>query len=171
MFRKYSFLLLVLVLVPFSGKSQDSTIYSIGTDIGYHPQDFYFHIRGQLIRQNLSHEVFLGFGITNTILQGQLKPNVGYDFSYRFKLTPWLSISPLIRLSYSILNTRAPSHPMIHLTEGFGACRLAIGKRHRIAVSGGVGPGVEWKYNAYSTKMDHFQMWNYFAEIGYYYEL
>src|SRR4051812_25455187 len=116
MFRKLAFL--VLLILPFFGKSQDSAIYSAGVDLNYHPQDFFFHIRGQLLKKNLSHEVFLGFGINKTIFQKQVNPMIGYDLSYRFKLTNWFSISPLIRLSYSLLNTKVPEkHALIHTTE------------------------------------------------------
>ena len=169
MFRKLVFV--IIFLLPFSGKSQDSAVYSLGTDLNYHPQDFFFHLRGQLIKKRLSHEVFLGFGIKNTLFQGQLRPNIGYDISYRSKLINWITISPLIRLSYSFLSTKVPEkHPFIHLTESFLGCRLDFGVRNRIAFTGGIGPAVEWKYDAYYGRRNHFLMWNYFAEIGYYYE-
>lgn len=169
MFRKLAFL--VLLFIPFFGTSQDSASYSLGVDLNYHPQDFFFHVRGQLVKKNLSHEVFLGFGVTNTLLQGQFRPSLGYDLSYRFKLKPWLSISPLVRLSYSLLNTKVPEkHPLIHTTESFIACRLAVGERNKIALAGGIGPAIEWKYDAYSASRNHFFMWNYFVEIAYYYE-
>lgn len=169
MFRKGAFL--VLLFVSFFGKAQDSTIYSIGADLNYHPQDFFFHVRGQLIKRNLSHEVFLGCGIKSTIFQGQFRPQLGYDLSYKLKIVSWFSVSPLIRISYSLLNTKVPEkHPFIHTTESFIACRLALGKKNRFALTGGIGPSVEWKYDAYYAKRNHFFMWNYFAEIGYYYE-
>ncbi|MDF3026505.1 MAG: hypothetical protein K0S23_812 [Fluviicola sp.] len=169
MFRRLAFL--VLLLIPFSGRSQDSAKYSLGADFNYHPQGFFFHVRGQLIQKHLTHEVFLGFGITNTILQGQLRPALGYDISYPSKLIDWITISPFIRLSYSLLNTKVPEkHPLIHTTESFLACRLAFGKRSKIALAGGIGPAIEWKYDAYLAKRNHFFMWNYFAEIAYYYE-
>lgn len=168
MFRKLA--LLVLLLVPFLGSSQDSTKYSIGVDFNYHPQDFLFHVRGQLLKKKLSHELFVGFGIKNTLFQGQLSPRFGYDLSYRFSLTSWLFISPLVRFSYALLNTKVPEkHPWIHTTEGFAGGRLSIGRKHKFALAGGIGPSIEWKYNAYSASRDHFFMWNYFAEITYYY--
>lgn len=169
MFRRLAFL--VLFIIPFFGRSQDSVKYSLGADFNYHPQDFFFHVRGQLIKKRISHEVFIGFGITNTILQGQARPGLGYDLSYRSKLIDWISIAPLIRLSYSLLNTKIPEkHPWIHTTESFLACRLAFGMRNKIALTGGIGPAIEWKYDAYAEKRNHFFMWNYFAEIAYYYE-
>ncbi len=161
----------MVLILPFFGKTQDSAVYSLGTDLNYHPQDFFFHVRGQLIKRNVAHEVFLGFGIGNTILQGQLKPHLGYDGSYRFKLAPWFSISPFVRISYSLLNTKVPQkHPLIHTTEAFASCRLAFGKKNKVALGGGIGPAIEWKYDAYNAKRSHFFMWNYFAEIAYYYE-
>lgn len=169
MFRKLAFF--VLLFLPFFGKSQDSAIYSAGFDLNYHPQDFFFHVRGQLLKKNLSHEVFLGFGINKTIFQKQINPMIGYDLSYRFKLTNWFSISPLIRLSYSLLKTKVPEkHALIHTTESFAACRLLFGNRNRFAITGGIGPAIEWKYDAYLERENHFFMWNYFAEISYYYE-
>ncbi len=162
---------MVFLFIPFLGKTQDSAIYSIGADIQYHPQDFFFHVRGQLIKKKLSHEVFIGFGINNTIFQGQFKPAIGYDISYRSKLIDWIAISPVIRLSYSVLNTKIPEkHPLIHLTESFLGCRLDVGIYNRVAVTGGIGPAVEWKYDAYNERRNHFLMWNYFFEIGYYHE-
>jgi hypothetical protein len=169
MFRKLAFL--VLLILPFFGKSQDSAIYSVGIDLNYHPQDFFFHVRGQLIKNNLSHEIFLGFGINKTIFQKQVNPSVGYDLSYRFKFANWFSISPLIRISYSLLNTKVPEkHSFIHATESFAGCRLAIGSKSKFAITGGIGPAFEWKYDAFLARMNHFFMWNYFAEIAYYYE-
>lgn len=167
MFRKLAFW--ILFLIPFLGRTQDSAIYSIGADVQYHPQDFFFHVRGQLIKKRLSHEVFLGFGINNTILQGQFKPHLGYDLTYRFKLIDWIVIAPVIRFSYSFLNTKIPpKHPYIHLTESFFGCRLDFGIKNRIAFTGGIGPAVEWKYDAYKGRQNQFFFWNYFVEIGYY---
>lgn len=169
MFRKLA--LLVLLIIPFFGTSQDSVTYSLGADLNYHPQDFFFHVRGQFIKRKLSHEAFLGFGITNTILQGQPRPALGYDLSYRSKLIDWISIAPLIRISYSLLNTKVPEkHPWIHTTECFAACRLAFGKRNKLALTGGIGPAIEWKYDAFTSSRNHFFIWNYFAEIAYYHE-
>ncbi|WP_430402637.1 hypothetical protein [Fluviicola sp.] len=169
MFRKLAFL--VLLFLPLLGKSQDSAIYSVGADLNYHPQDFFFRVRGQLMKKNLSHEVFIGFGINKTIFQKQGNPNIGYDLSYRFKLTDWFSISPMIRLSYSLLNTKVPEkHPLIHTTESFAAFRMMAGNRNRFAITGGIGPAIEWKYDAYLGRKNHFFIWNYFAEISYYYE-
>nr|WP_294858481.1 hypothetical protein [uncultured Fluviicola sp.] len=169
MFRRLAFL--ILLFLPFFGNAQDSTVYSVGVDLNYHPQDFFSHIRGQLTKKKLSHEVFVGFGINKTIFQKQINPCIGYDLSYKLKLTDWFSIAPLIRLSYSLLNTKVPEkHPMIHTTESFGACRLLIGKKNRIAITGGIGPAIEWKYDAYTGRSNHFFMWNYFAEIAYYHE-
>ena len=169
MFRKLAFL--VLLGISFLGRSQDSVNYSLGADFQYHPQDFFFHVRGQFIKKRISHEVFLGFGINNTILQGQPKPSIGYDISYRSKLIDWIIISPVIRISYSVLNTKVPEkHPFIHLTEGFLGCRLDFGIYNRIALTSGIGPAVEWKYDAYIERQNQFFMWNYFFEIGYYHE-
>jgi hypothetical protein len=169
MFRSVAFL--VLFSLPFVGESQDSARYSLGADLNYHPQAFFFHLRGQRIKKNLSHEAFLGFGITSTLIQGRFRPAIGYDLAYRFKVTSWFCVSPLLRLSYSFLNTKVPDkHPWIHTTESFAACRLAFGKQHKIALTGGIGPAVEWKYDAYDAKRTHFFTWNYFAEIAYYYE-
>lgn len=169
MFRRLAFL--ALLIIPFLVRSQDSAKYSIGTDFNYHPQDFFFHVRGQLIRKHLTHEAFFGFGITNTVLQGQARPNIGYDLSYPSKLIDWITISPFIRLSYSFLNTKVPEkHPLIHTSESFIACRLVFGTRNKIALASGIGPSIEWKYDAYLEKRNHFFMWNYFMEIAYYYE-
>lgn len=155
----------------FAARSQDATI-ALGADLGYHPQDLFFHVRGQFIKRKLAHEVFAGFGITNTIFQGQIKPSIGYDLSYRSKLIDWIAIAPLLRFSYSVLNTKVPAnHSFIHLTESFLGCRLDFGLRTRIALTGGIGPAVEWKYDAYEARNTRFFMWNYFAEIAYYYEL
>ena len=169
MFRKLAFL--VLLGISFLGRSQDSVNYSLGADFQYHPQDFFFHVRGQLIRKRISHEAFLGFGIKSTIFQGQIRPSLGYDLSYSSKLIDWISIAPLIRLSYSLLNTQVPGkHSLIHTTESFIACRIAIGLKNKIAFTGGIGPAIEWKYDGYNARSNHFFMWNYFAEIAYYYE-
>jgi hypothetical protein len=169
MFGKLAFW--ILVMIPFFGKTQDSASYSVGADFQYHPQDFFFHVRGQLIKKRLSHEVFIGFGINNTIFQGQPKPTIGYDISYRSKLIDWIVIAPVIRLSYTVLNTKIPEkHPFIHLTESFLGCRLDFGIRNRIAFTGGIGPAIEWKYDAYNGRKNQFFLWNYFVEIGYYHE-
>lgn len=162
---------MVFLGIPFWGKTQDSVTCSIGADVQYHPQDFFFHVRGQFLQKRLAHEVFLGFGINTTIFQGQFKPAVGYDISYRSRLIDWITISPLIRFSYSVSSTKIPEkHPFIHLTESFLGCRLDFGIRNRVAVTGGIGPGIEWKYDAYQERNNHFWMWNYFFEIGYYHE-
>ena len=161
----------LLLVSPFFGKAQDSAVYAAGVDFQYHPQDFFFQFRGQLIKKRLVHEAFIGFGITNTILQGQPKPSLGYDISYRSKLIDWIAISPVIRLSYSFLNTKIPQkHPFIHLTESFLGCRLDFGNYNRIALTGGIGPAIEWKYDAYNGRKNRFFLWNYFFEIGYYHE-
>ncbi len=169
MFRGLAFV--VLLFIPFFGKTQDSAVYSVGAGLNYHPQDFFFHVRGQLIRKKIRHEAFLGFGIKNTILQGQARPVVGYDISYNSRLIDWISIAPLFRISYSLLDTKVPEkHPLIHTTECFAGCRLAFGKWHKVALTAGIGPAVEWKYDAYNAGRNHYFMWNYFAEIAYYYE-
>ena len=162
MFRRLAFV--VLLVIPFFGKTQDSAAYSLGADLNYHPQDFFFHVRGQLIREKIRHEAFVGFGIKNTAV-------LGYDISYNSKLIDWISIAPVLRFSYSLLNTKVPqTHPLIHTTECFAACRLSFGKWHKVAVTGGIGPAVEWKYDTYNAKRNHYFIWNYFAEIAYYYE-
>ena len=169
MFRRLAFL--VFLFSSFVVRSQGSANYALGADLGYHPQDLFFHVRGQLIKKRFTHEVFLGCGFTKTILQGQFNPSIGYDLSYRFKLTDWFCVSPLVRLSYAFLNTRSPGkNPFIHVTEGFLGGRLAFGKKNKIALSGGIGPAVEWKYDAYEARNSRFFMWNYFAEVAYYYE-
>lgn len=169
MFRRLAFL--VLLIIPFPGNSQESATYSFGTSLNYHPQDFFFHIRGQLIKKRITHEAFLGFGITNTLLQGRPRPYAGYDLSYGFELISWISVAPLVRFSYSVLNTGVPEKkPYIHTTENFIACRVAFGRKNKVAISGGIGPSIEWKYDAYYAKRNHFFMWNYFAEIAYYHE-
>jgi hypothetical protein len=169
MFRRLA--LALLIFIPFFGAAQDSTSYSIGTSINYHPQDLFFHIRGQMTKKHFRQDVFLGFGIIKTIFQSQFRPSLGTDLAYEFKLNTRFSVSPFIRLAYSNLNIKIPSkHPFIHTTECFLAGRIAFGKKNKIAISGGIGPAIEWKYDAYYERNQHFFMWNYFAEIAYYYE-
>ncbi len=170
MFRKLAFPL--IFLIAFWGRCQDSAKYSIGADLNYHPQDFFFHVRGQISKKNLSQDVFIGFGINKTIFQAQFRPSIGYDIGYRFQLAPWFSIKPYFRLAYSNLNTKDPvKHPFIHTTEGFFSCAVIFGKQNRIVLNAGIGPALEWKYDAYSEKRNHFFMWNYFIGLTYYYEL
>lgn len=170
MFRKLA--CWVFILVPFMGTSQDSAVYSLGADFNYHPQSFFFHVRAQRAKKHVSHDVFFGFGINSTVFQSQFRPHIGYDLGCRFRLTDWFAIAPVLRLSYMLLNTEVPEkHPWIHTTESFAACRLIFGKKHRLALSGGIGPAVEWKYDAYQERRNHFFTWNYFTEIGYYYVL
>ncbi|MNJ90915.1 hypothetical protein D3C87_85550 [compost metagenome] len=169
MFQRLAFL--VLLFSSSLARSQDSAKYALGADLGYHPQDLFLHVRGQLIKKKLTHEVFFGFGVAKTILQGQFMPGTGYDLSYRFRVTDWFSVAPLMRVSYSLLNTQSPGkNPFIHTTEGFLGGRLAVGKKNKIAFTGGIGPAIEWKYDAYEARNSRFFMWNYFAEIAYYYE-
>ncbi|WP_343604470.1 hypothetical protein [Fluviicola sp.] len=167
MFRKLAFPL--MFFIAFWGTSQDSATYSLGIDLNYHPQDFFFHVRGQFSKKHLVQDAFLGFGINKTIFQGRLSPVTGYDVGYRFGFTNWLSLTPYLRVSYSFLNTKDPSgHPFIHTTESFLACRLAVGTRNKLALNAGIGPAWEWKYDAYLERNTHFFMWNYFFGLTYY---
>ncbi|MDR0803109.1 hypothetical protein [Fluviicola sp.] len=157
--------------ISFWGVSQGSAKYSLGTDLNYHPQDFFFHIRGQISKKNLVQDAFLGFGINKTIFLGQISPVAGYDLGYCFGLTNWFSLTPYLRFSYSFLDTKVPSaHPFIHTTESFLACRLAFGKQNKLALNAGIGPALEWKYDAYQERNNHFLIWNYFMGLTYYYE-
>lgn len=169
MVRKFVFA--CCILFSLSGKCQDSSRFALGTDLIYHPQDLFFHVRGQLEQKNkLTHDIFLGFGIQKTLFQSQFRPHLGYDLAYRFKLNRWFSVSPFLRLSYSFLGTKIPvKRPGIHTTESFAACRISFGEKNRVALSAGIGPALEWKYNHYYGRMNHFFMWNYFAELAYYY--
>lgn len=170
MFRRLAFPL--IFLIAFWGNSQDSAIYSLGADFNYHPQDFFFHVRGQISKKNLAQDVFIGFGINKTVFQGQFRPSAGYDIGYNFHLANWFSIKPYFRVIYSNLNTKVPvKHPFIHTTEGFFAGALIFGKQSKFSLNAGIGPAVEWKYDTYLQKRNHFFMWNYFIGLTYYYAL
>ncbi|AEA45256.1 hypothetical protein Fluta_3284 [Fluviicola taffensis DSM 16823] len=97
-------------------------------------------------------------------------PSLGYDLGYKWKFGNWFSATPFIRLAYYNLNVKIPSkHPFIHTAECFLAARFTVGKKNQLALGGGIGPAIEWKYDSYYQRRQHFLMWNYFAEITYYY--
>lgn len=170
MFRKLAFPL--FFLIAFLGNCQDSATYSLGADFNYHPQDFFFHVRGQISKKNLVQDVFIGVGVNKTIFQKQFRPSLGYDVGYNFRLTSWFSIKPYFRLTYSNLNTKVPvKHPFIHTAEGLFAGAFIFGKQNKFSLNAGIGPALEWKYDAYSGKRSRFFMWNYFIGLTYYYEL
>lgn len=156
-----------MFFLSFWVAGQDSATYSIGINLYYHPQDFFFQVHGQRSRKNTVQDAFLGFGINKTIFQKQIRPVIGYDLGYCFNVTDWFSLTPYLRVSYSFLNTKDSGHPLIQTTESFLAGKLLFGKRDKIGLNAGIGPAFEWKYDAYLQRRTHFFMWNYFFGIAY----